>query len=147
MLPEMRLLFQQYFDIVDCVCSIWGRYILIHTCVFSNKLFIFRCWAYLMTVIPETRRSNWIWYQRFINIIPTWFHVFIQDRGGYIYKNTHVVFWHIIFPDKILRATIYRPWLLLFVVFRWNKLIVILVQLTPGCWLILIFLLVFYFLS
>ena len=26
---------------------------------------IFRFWAYLMKVIPETRRTHWIWYLRF----------------------------------------------------------------------------------
>jgi hypothetical protein len=58
--------FQQYFGIADCVWSPWDRYNLIRTCALSNKLLIFRCWAYLITVIPETRRANWIWYQRFL---------------------------------------------------------------------------------
>jgi hypothetical protein len=53
MLPEMRLYFQQYFNIVDGACSRWARYIWIRTCVLSNKLVIFRCWANTITVISE----------------------------------------------------------------------------------------------
>ena len=112
MLPELLLLCQQYFDIVDCVCSLWGRYNLNRTCALSNNLLIFRCWAYLMKVIPESRRANWIWYLRFINTIPTWFHVFLQDLGAYIYQHIRIVSLHIIFPEKLLKITIYRPWLL-----------------------------------
>jgi hypothetical protein len=84
-LPEMRLLFQKYFGIVDCVCSFWGQYNLIRNCALSNNLLIFRCWGYLMKVIPKTRRVNWIWYQRFYIYPPrscmnTWNHVRLALR-------------------------------------------------------------------
>ena len=92
MLPGMRILFQHYFGIVYCVWSLWDRYNLIRTCALSNKLSIFRCWAYLITAIPETRRANWIWYLRFVFTLPKWCHVFMQDSGGYISKCLHCFF-------------------------------------------------------
>jgi hypothetical protein len=107
MLPEMRLLFQQYFDIVDGVCSRWVRYILIRICVFSNKLLIFRCWAYPITVISECVVRAEFDINVFLTPFQSDFMYSYKTENTYI--NARIVSWHILFPENIW-TTFYRPW-------------------------------------
>jgi len=49
--------------------------------------------------------------EQIIDIIPMWFHLFIQDGGAYTHKNTGIVSLHMFFfPGKILTTTIYPLW-------------------------------------
>ena len=55
--------------------------------------------------------------------IPKWIHIFIQDRSAFKHKYARIISLHIfLFPEKILKTTIYRLSLLCFIVFRWRSL-------------------------
>jgi hypothetical protein len=69
------------------------------------------------------------------------YHLIQQDRGAYKHKYSTIIVVNInIFFEKILKTTIYRLWLLKFIVIRWRSLQETLVMLTQaGYWFILRF--------